>query len=177
MRALLTHWIQRDGVISQLARLLDSEATLTSSALKQNNLSRHREILREHQTELARLRSQISTNRDRANLLSNVRSDINAYRSSNPGDAEADYMLQERERIDRSNNTVDGVLSQAYSINENFGIQRETMANVNRRIVGAASQIPGVNTLIGKIGSKKRRDGIILGSFIAFCCLVLLYFI
>ena len=86
-------------------------------------------------------------------------------------------MLQERERINRSNNTVDGVLSQAYAINENFGVQREALANVNRRIVGAASQIPGVNTLIGKIGSKKRRDGIILGSFIAFCCLVLLYFI
>ena len=86
-------------------------------------------------------------------------------------------MLQERQRVDRSSNTVDGVLSQAYAINENFGIQRETMANVNRRIVGAASQIPGVNTLIGKIGSKKRRDGIILGSFIAFCFLMLLYFL
>ena len=86
-------------------------------------------------------------------------------------------MLQERAQIDRSHSTVDGVLSQAYAINENFGVQRETLANVNRRIVGAASQIPGVNTLIGKIGSKKRRDGIILGSFIAFCCLVLLFFL
>lgn len=86
-------------------------------------------------------------------------------------------MLEERGRIDRSHNTVDGVLSQAYAINDNFGQQREVLANVNRRIVGAASQIPGVNSLIGRIGAKKRRDGIILGSFIAFCCLMLLYFI
>ncbi len=54
------------------------------------------------------------------------------------------------------------------SINENFGIQRETLASINRRITGAAAQIPGVNGLIQRIGSKRRRDGIILGSFIAF---------
>ncbi|KAL9637735.1 MAG: hypothetical protein Q9164_002010 [Protoblastenia rupestris] len=167
---------KRETLISQLTRLLDSESTLTSSALKQNNLSRHREILSEHRRELTRLQNTIRTARDRANLLSNVRSDIDAYRSSNPADAEADYMLEERGRVDRSHNVVDGVLSQAYAINEQFGVQRETLANVNRRIVGAASQIPGVNSLIGKIGAKKRRDGIILGSFIAFCCLVLLYF-
>ena len=84
-------------------------------------------------------------------------------------------MLEERGRIDRSHNTVDGVLSQAYAINEGFGQQREVLANVNRRIVGAASQIPGVNSLIGKIRARKRRDGIILGGFIAFCCLMLLF--
>ena len=176
----MTSKTQRENIISSLSRLLDSEATLTSSALKQNNLSRHRDLLQEHRSELSRIRSQISTARDRANLLSNVRSDIDAYHrssSQNPGDAEADYMLEERGRIDRSHNTVDGVLSQAYAINDNFGQQREVLANVNRRIVGAASQIPGVNSLIGRIGAKKRRDGIILGSFIAFCCLMLLYFI
>lgn len=86
-------------------------------------------------------------------------------------------MLDERDRIDRSHSVADGVLSQAYAINESFVTQRETLANVNRRIVGAASQVPGLNSLIGRIGAKKRRDGIILGSFIAVCCLTLLYFI
>ena len=85
-------------------------------------------------------------------------------------------MLDERRRIDRSHDVTDGVLSQAYAINEQFGVQSETLASVNRRIVSAASQVPGINTLIGKIGAKKRRDGIILGSFIAFCFLMLLYF-
>lgn len=85
-------------------------------------------------------------------------------------------MLDERRRIDNSHNIADGVLSQAYAVNESFGMQRETLANINRRIVGAASQVPGINSLIGKIGTKKRRDGIILGSFIALCFLVMLYF-
>lgn len=164
--------LQREALITQLTRLLDSESPLTTSALKQNNLTRHREILLDHQRELTRLSSQISEARSRANLLSTVRSDISAYRSSNPGDAEADYMLDERRRIDNSHNVADGVLSQAYAINEQFGVQRETIASVNRRIVGAASQIPGVNSLIGRIGAKKRRDGFILGGFIGFCFLV-----
>ena len=84
-------------------------------------------------------------------------------------------MLDERNRIDRSHSIADGVLSQAYAINESFGTQRETLASVNRRIVGAASQVPGLNSLIGRIGAKKRRDGMILGCFIAACCLLLFF--
>ncbi|KAI9878102.1 MAG: hypothetical protein M1830_001861, partial [Pleopsidium flavum] len=62
---------RREALVSQLTRLLDSESALTSSALKQNNLSRHREILQDHRRELARLRSNIADARNRANLLSN----------------------------------------------------------------------------------------------------------
>lgn len=167
----------RETLISQLTRLLDSEATLTASALKQSNLTRHRDILSEHRRELARLTSQLNSARDRSNLLSNVRSDIDAYHSSNPEAAEAEYMLGERSRIDNSHNMADSVLSQAYAVNESFGMQREMLGSINRRITGAASQIPGLNSLIGRISAKKRRDGIIMGSFIAFCCLVFLYFL
>jgi Golgi SNAP receptor complex protein 1 len=167
---------KREALVGQLSRLLDSESAHSSSAVKQNNLARHREVLQDHRKELRRLKSTITDNRNKANLLSNVRSDIDAYRTANPEQAEAEYMLNERSAIDRSHNVVDGVLSQAYAVNEQFGVQRETLANINRRIVGAASQVPGINSLIGRIGSKKRRDGIILGSFIAFCFLMLLWF-
>lgn len=85
-------------------------------------------------------------------------------------------MLDERRRIENSHGMVDSVLSQAYAVNESFGAQRETLASINRRVVGAASQVPGINSLIGRIGAKKRRDGIILASFIALCFLALLYF-
>jgi Golgi SNAP receptor complex protein 1 len=162
--------------VAQLSRLLDSESSLSGSATKQNNLSRHREVLQEHRRELTRLKSQVQEARNRANLLSNVRSDIDAYHTNNPEAAEADYMLAERSRIDHSNDMADSVLSRAYAINESFGIQRESLASINRRITGAASQVPGLNSLIGRISAKKRRDGIIMGSFIAFCFLAFLYF-
>ncbi|MCJ1319660.1 hypothetical protein MMC15_004996 [Xylographa vitiligo] len=166
---------RREALTSRLSLLLSSSSDLTASALKQNNLSRHREILLDHRRELARIRASIATARDRANLLSTVRSDISAYRSANPEAAEADYMLDERRRIDNSHSIADSVLSQAYAVNENFGVQRETLASINRRIVGAASQVPGINGLMARIGAKKRRDGIILGGFIALCFLVLFF--
>ncbi|KAI5866846.1 V-snare-domain-containing protein [Durotheca rogersii] len=168
---------KRDSVVSQLGRLLDSEASLTSSALKQNNLALLREKLAEHRRDLARLRSGLREARDRANLLSNVRDDIQTYRANNPEAAEADYMLEERGRIDNSHNMVDSVLSQAYATNESFAVQRETLANINRRITLAASQVPGLNSLIGKISTRKRRDGFIMGGFIAFCFVVFWFFL
>ncbi|RAH42118.1 putative vesicle transport v-SNARE protein Gos1 [Aspergillus brunneoviolaceus CBS 621.78] len=164
---------RRETTITHLSRLLDSEATLTASALKQNNLARHREILADHRREFARITAAIAEARDRANLLSHVRHDIDAFRSQNQ--SEADYMLEERGRIDESHNMIDGVLSQAYAINENFGLQRETLASINRRIVGAAGAVPGMNALIGKIGNKRRRDAVILGAFVGVCFLVVFF--
>lgn len=135
-----------------------------------------KEKLSSHKRDLTRLRSTLQAARDRANLLSNVRDDINEYRANNPADAEAEYMLGERTRIDNSNNMADGILSQAYAVNDSFLAQRETLASINRRITLAASQVPGINTIIGRISARKRRDGVIMGSFIAFCFLVFFWF-
>lgn len=168
---------QRDAVVAKLTRLLDSETTLTSSALKQNNLALLRDKLASHKRDLSRLRTSLSSARDRANLLSNVRSDIDEYRAQNPAAAEAEYMLEERDRIDNSHRMADSVLSQAYAVNENFLVQRETLANINRRITTAAGKVPGLNALIGKISAKKRRDGIIMGVFIAFCFITFWWFL
>ncbi|PHH85433.1 hypothetical protein CDD83_422 [Cordyceps sp. RAO-2017] len=167
---------KRESTIAQLSRLLDSEASLTSSALKQNNLSLLREKLSSHRRDLGRLRGALQQARDRANLLTNVRSDIDQYRANNPEAAEAEYMLNERNRIDNSHSMADSVLSQAYAVNDSFNLQRETLASINRRITLAASQVPGINSLIGRISAKKRRDGIIMGCFIATCFLVFWWF-
>ncbi|PTB67084.1 v-SNARE protein [Trichoderma citrinoviride] len=163
---------KRENVIAQLGRLLDSEASLNTSALKQNNLSLLREKLASHRRDFTRLKSTLQQARNRANLLSNVQSDIDEYRANNPEAAEADYMLDERARIDRSNDVTDSVLSQAYAINESFIVQRETLASINRRITMAASKVPGINSIIGRITTRKRRDGVIMGTFIAMCFIV-----
>ncbi|PFH56108.1 hypothetical protein XA68_17060 [Ophiocordyceps unilateralis] len=165
-----------EELLDKLARLLDSEAALTSSALKQNNLSLLREKLAAHRRDLARLRGSLQQARDRANLLTNVRSDIDQYRANNPEAAEAEYMLNERARVDNSHDMADSVLSQAYAVNDSFILQRETLASINRRITLAASQVPGINNLMGRISAKKRRDGIIMGCFIATCFVVFWWF-
>lgn len=169
--------LQRENVIAQLTRLLDSDSDLASSSTKVRNLALFRDKLAEQRRELPRLRSRIQETRNRANLLSNVRNDIDAYRASNPEQAEAEYMLDERSRIDNSHSMADDVLYQAYAINDNFNSQREMLASINRRITLAASQVPGINTLMTRISAKKRRDGIIMGSFIAICFFVFWFFL
>lgn len=163
-------------MIAQLSRLLDSDSTLTSSALKQNNLQLLRDKLADHKRELSRLRTTLQQARDRANLLSNVRNDIDQYRANNPEAAEAEYMLDERNRIDNSNTMADSVLSQAYAVRDDFIIQSQTLQNINRRITYAASQVPGLNQLMTRISARKRRDSIIMGSFIAFCFMMFWWF-
>jgi Golgi SNAP receptor complex protein 1 len=160
---------KRDTVITQLGRLLDSESSVASSGHKQQNLSVLREKLSYHRRELITLRSNLEQARNRSNLLLNIRSDIDEHLANNPEAAEAGYMADEGRRIDNSHNMVDGVLSQAYAVKDNFALQSETLASINRRINMAASKVPGINNLIGRISAKKRRDGIIMGCFIAFC--------
>jgi len=167
---------KRETTITQLARLLDSEAALTSSAVKQNNLSLLRENLANHRRDLTRLRANVKEARDRSNLLGSVRDEIKEYRANNPEAAEAEYMADEGTHIDRSHEMTDSLISQAYAIQDSFLTQGETMASINRRITLAASKVPGINTLIGRISAKKRRDGIIMGSFVAFC-FVLFFFL
>ncbi|EFZ00294.1 Golgi SNAP receptor complex, subunit 1 [Metarhizium robertsii ARSEF 23] len=165
-----------EELLEKLARLFDSETTLTNSGVKQNNLSLLRDKLSSHRRDLNRLRGTLQQARDRANLLTNVQSDIDNFRANNPETAEAEYMLEERNRIDNSHNMADSVLSQAYAVRENFLLQRESLANINRRITMAASKVPGINGLITRISARKRRDGIIMGSFIAFCFLIFFWF-
>jgi len=170
---------QREAVVSSLSRLLDSESAVNSSAAKLQNLTLHRSTLADHRREFSRLKSAISESRNRANLLHSVRDDINAYRSASrmeDGRSEAEYMLDERTRIDHSNNIADSVLGQAYAINADFAEQRTRLVNLNRRAMYAASQIPGVNTIISKINTRKRRDSVIIASLVAFCFLMVLYF-
>ncbi|KAI9728639.1 MAG: hypothetical protein M1828_002745 [Chrysothrix sp. TS-e1954] len=165
---------KRETTLASLTRLLDSDAA--PSALKSSHLSRHRDLLTQHRSDLRTLQSRLTESRQRTNLLASVRSDISAYRAGGPSHGadggEAEYMLEERGRIESSHNLADGVLSQAYAVQEGFVGQREMLESVRRRISGAAGALPGVNELMGRIGSKRRRDGIVLGGFVAVCFLV-----
>jgi len=85
-------------------------------------------------------------------------------------------MLDERDHIDNSHNITDSVLSQAYAIQSDFMDQRQLLGSINRRIAHSASQIPGINTIIAKINTRKKRDSVILAGLIAACFLMVLWF-
>ncbi|KAK6335615.1 hypothetical protein TWF696_002382 [Orbilia brochopaga] len=169
--------VKRDAVVASLSRTLDSDSAAASSATKLQNVLRHKEILSDHRKEYQRLKAAVTQARNHTNLLSSVRDDINQYRTSTHVDPsrEAEYRLEERDAIDRSHDMADRVLSTAYEVNHGLGQQQLMLASINQRIKGAAMQIPGINTLIGKINTRKKRDSIILACLMSFCFLMVLW--
>jgi Golgi SNAP receptor complex protein 1 len=96
-------------------------------------------------------------------------------------------LITERDRIDHSHSIADSVLETAYATRTEFGRQRQTLARLNQRLMQSASafsfsmkltigQIPGINTLIGKINTRKKRDSVILAGLISLCVFGLLIF-
>jgi Golgi SNAP receptor complex protein 1 len=167
---------KRETSIEALSRLVDSDPS--ASATKLHQLQRHKEVLTDHKTEFKRVKNAIQQERNRTNLLTSVRSDIANHRarSATPGMSEADYMLEERSRIDNSHNLADTLLAQAYETREEFVRQRASLANIQRRILQTVSHVPGLNTLISKVNTRKKRDSIIVASLITTCILFLFFF-
>ncbi|CAN6629349.1 golgi SNAP receptor complex member 1 [Trichomonascus vanleenenianus] len=165
---------KRDETMSSLSRSLESEPAATATKLHQ--VQRHKEVLQDHKAEFKRIKQSIQHERNRTNLLTSVRTDIeNHRRSATNGESEADYMLSERNRIDNAHNLTDRILSQAYETREEFVRQRANLANVQRRVLQTASHIPGLNTLIAKVNTRKKRDSLIIASLITLCILFLFF--
>lgn len=85
-------------------------------------------------------------------------------------------MLNERSRIDNSNNMADSILAQAYETRDEFVRQRASLAGIQRRMMNTLSHVPGINTIIAKVNTRKKRDSLILASLITACVLLLIMF-
>lgn len=96
-------------------------------------------------------------------------------RSANTRAAEDYTLTQERSRIDESHGMMDELLERAYITRDSFLSQRASLMQVQQRLGNAASKIPGLNLLIKKIDTRKKRDAVILASLISFCILVLFF--
>lgn len=163
--------LQKLGELNdQLAALShDTENTPSQSMLRA--IQRHREVYQDYVRELRRTKANVQHALDQANLLSGVRNDIDAYKSS-----AADALLAERGHIDNSHQMTDDILAQAYETRSEFSRQRTTIAGINARMAGVMSSIPGINNLLSMIKTRRRRDSVILGCIIGLCFILLLMY-
>ncbi|KAJ2931894.1 hypothetical protein H1R20_g5200, partial [Candolleomyces eurysporus] len=151
----------------QLGELSSKPELLSTSMLRA--IQRHRELHQDNVRELKRTKGNVKSALDQATLLSGVRNDIDAYKSS-----AADSLLAERGRIDSSHRMTDDIIDQAYETRAEFSRQRTSLAGINTRIVQVMNTMPGINNLIGMIKSRRRRDAIIMGVVIGVCMILLL---
>ncbi|KAJ7459171.1 hypothetical protein B0H11DRAFT_2060638 [Mycena galericulata] len=151
----------------QLSALANEPDTLSASMLRA--IQRHGELFQDNARELRRTKASVKNALDHANLLSGVRNDIDAYKSS-----AADSLLAERGRIDSSHRMTDDILDQAYETRAEFGRQRTALAGINSRMKGVLNTMPGLNNLVSMIKSRRRRDTIIMGVVIAVCIILII---
>ncbi|KAJ4472600.1 v-SNARE protein [Lentinula edodes] len=152
----------------QLAAL-DSEI-LSPSMLRA--IQRHRELFQDNSRELKRTKTSVQNALDQANLLSGVRNDIDAYKSS-----AADSLLAERGRIDSSHRMTDDLINQAYETRADLARQRYSLSGINTRVGHALNTLPGINNLVSMIKSRRRRDSVILGIVIGICIILIISYL
>ncbi|WWD20273.1 hypothetical protein CI109_104749 [Kwoniella shandongensis] len=160
-----------EQAIDDLMTLINSPSQPPSSSM-QHAAQRHRDNLDDYRRDFVRTRNNVEQSVRRSNLLGSVRKDINDYKSSLP--SQTDALLQDRGRIDSSHRMIDDTLNQAYATREDFAQQRTLLASIDSRMGGVLSQMPGINSLISMIRTRRRRDSIIMGCVVGLCVVVLL---
>jgi len=152
---------------SQLSQVLNDPDSPPSQSMSRA-VQRHKELLRDYERDCARAKANAKTALDRANLLSGVRNDIDAYKSN-----ASDMLLSERQHIDRSHRMVDDTLDQAYETRAEFSRQRQSLSGIGNRMTQVINTMPGINSLLGMIKTRRRRDAVILGLVIGLCFILL----
>ncbi|BGP38495.1 protein transport protein gos1 [Rhodotorula kratochvilovae] len=167
-----------DAFSAQVDRLANLHATAhpPPSASAAHALERHRDVLQEYRRDFQRTQTSLRDAEQRANLLGSVREEISAFKTAT-GSSVTDSLLAERGRIDNSHRMADETLEQAYATRAEFAAQRSGLSGIQSRMNGVAAQVPGLNSVIGMISSRRRRDSVIMGTVLGVCTLLLLFFV
>jgi len=170
--------VELEELLQKLGEINDELDTLSNDASNQitqtmlRAIQRHRDVHQDNIREFRRTKASVKQALDQINLLSGVRNDIDAHKSS-----AADMLLTERGRIDSSHQMTDEILEQAYETRADFSRQRTTITGINSRMAGVLSTMPGISNILGMIKSRRRRDSIIVGCLIGVCLVLLLSYI
>ncbi|KAJ7293051.1 hypothetical protein C8J57DRAFT_14589 [Mycena rebaudengoi] len=151
----------------QLSVLANEPDALSASMLRA--IQRHGELFQDNARELKRTKASVKNALDHANLLSGVRNDIDAYKSS-----AADSLLAERGHIDSSHRMTDDLLDQAYETRSEFARQRTALAGINSRMKTVLNTMPGISNLVSMIKSRRRRDTVIMGVVVGVCIIIII---
>ncbi|KAF8506637.1 v-SNARE protein [Russula emetica] len=174
-------WREAESEVEDLLEKLgETNAALDAIAKDTHNppsqsmlraIQRHRDVYQDYGREFRRTKGNVQAAVDQANLLSGVRNDIDAYKST-----AAESLLAERGRIDSSHQMIDSTLDQARETRAEFGRQRSSLGSIQTRMVGVLNTVPGMNNILSMIHNRRRRDTYIIGGLIGVCLFILLHY-
>ncbi|PQM33804.1 Golgi SNAP receptor complex member 1-2 [Prunus yedoensis var. nudiflora] len=138
-------------------------------------LARHRDILHEFTQEFRRIKGNINSLREHAELLTSVRDDISEYKASGSMSPRM-QILRERAAIHGSVSHIDEVISQAQTTRAVLGSQRALFGDVQGKVKNLSDKFPIIRGLLGSIKRRRSRDTLILSAVIAACTLFLIIY-
>ncbi|KAJ2065948.1 protein transport protein gos1 [Coemansia sp. S2] len=133
-------------------------------------LERHREMYNDYVKEFNRYQTNVQAALTRSELLTGSNSG-----NSVANVADRDRLVHERGRIDQAHTDIDMVLDHAFSVRQDLVEQRSIIGGATSRMVSVTERIPGINLLLGRIRSRKRKEKVVLAIVLSICISILLY--
>jgi len=159
-------------VNDSMSRCAASAAPATSVTQK---LARHRDILHEYTQEFRRIKGNINSMKEHAELLSSVRDDISEYKASGSMSPRM-QLLRERAAIHGSIAHIDDVISQAQTTRHVLSSQKAFFGDVRGKVKHLSDKFPLIRGVLGSIKRRRSRDTLILSAVIAACTLFLIIY-
>ncbi|KAJ1729440.1 protein transport protein gos1 [Coemansia biformis] len=135
-------------------------------------LERHRGMYNDYVREFQRYQSNVKAAMARHELLGGGAQG----RAATAADvADRDRLVGERMQIDQAHTDIDMVLDQAFSVRRDLAEQRSIIGGATARMVSVTERIPGINMLLGRIRSRKRKEKVVLAIVMTICISILFF--
>jgi len=85
-------------------------------------------------------------------------------------------LLRERSMLDQTLNMTDDVIAQAAANAAAIKGQNKTFESWGGKLGGIQEMLPDIDTLVGKIGTKKRQESMVLGATIGVCVVFTIWY-
>ncbi|ORZ22533.1 Golgi SNAP receptor complex member 1-like protein [Absidia repens] len=157
--------------ITSMEKVLDRPSATPTNPSMIHMLERHKNILYDYTKEFRRIKANIKAVRDKAELMSQVQDEIRIFNAGTSDNA--DYYLTERNRVESSHRLTDMVLDQAYATRQDISRQGRTIHGFNTKVTGIMGRIPGINSIIGRINTRRKRDTLIMAGVVSACIILI----
>jgi len=138
---------------------------------------RHREILSDYTNEFRKTRENIEAQLAREQLLGSVKKDISDFKSASGASRKSELYAKENEHVRNSEIMIDEQITVAMRTRDTLFSQRNAVKSIQTQMTNLANRFPMINSLIGRINVRRRKDSIVIGCVIAVCMTFLLIYI
>ncbi|KAI1291752.1 Golgi SNAP receptor complex member 1 [Halotydeus destructor] len=161
-----------DSLLSKLSDINNKMAQygdqLTKTPSATYTLQRHRDILTDYTKEFNKTRANILNRREREQLFK-PSTEVAVELGINGPNKRSDLYQKEQDHLRNSEQLVDDQINIAIKTRESLINQRTALKAIKTQMTTLANRFPMINTLVNKIGLKKKKDTMILGSVIGVC--------